>query len=180
MREQIKIQRAWAMPDKNTFTIAPIREFILREMTGGKWIDPFANENTFADITNDLNPKFNTTYHMDALDFLRSFENESVDGVLFDPPYSLTQVKECYEGFGLKVTDQMAHTFYADMKAEIGRIVKPNGKVLCFGWNSGGIGMSQGFKMERILLVAHGGVHNDTICTVERKMANVNIPSLFT
>ena len=33
--------------------------------------------------------------------------------------------------------------------------------------------MKYGFEIERILLVAHGGWHNDTICTVERKIKNV-------
>ncbi len=34
-------------------------------------------------------------------------------------------------------------------------------------------GITRGFTIEEILLVAHGGVHNDTICVVERKKANV-------
>ena len=42
--------------------------------------------------------------------------------------------------------------------------------MLSFGWNSGGIGKSLGFEIIEILLVAHGGAHNDTICTVERKL----------
>jgi hypothetical protein len=33
-----------------------------------------------------------------------------------------------------------------------------------------GLGKSRGFKMERLLLVPHGGDHNDTICTVEIKV----------
>lgn len=32
-----------------------------------------------------------------------------------------------------------------------------------------GIGYKYGFEIERILLVPHGGWHNDTICTVEVK-----------
>lgn len=51
--------------------------------------------------------------------------------------------------------------------------MKVGGKVISFGWNSGGIGMKYGFEIERILLVAHGGWHNDTICTIERKIRNV-------
>ena len=45
--------------------------------------------------------------------------------------------------------------------------------IISFGWNSGGIGMKYGFEIERILLVTHGGWHNDTICTIERKTRNV-------
>ena len=53
---------------------------------------------------------------------------------------------------------------------EIQRIVKPNGKVFCFGWNSSGVGKTRGFELYRILLVPHGGSHNDTIVTVESKI----------
>ena len=38
------------------------------------------------------------------------------------------------------------------------------------GCNSGGIGKTLGFKIEEILLVPHGGPHNDTIITVERNI----------
>ena len=83
-----RIARQWAMPCKNTFDIKPIRELLRREMTAGLWVDPFANTNKLAGVTNDLNSAFDTDYHMDALDFLRMFAAGSVDGVLYDPPYS--------------------------------------------------------------------------------------------
>lgn len=40
------------------------------------------------------------TYHMDALQFLSEQKSEIYKGCLFDPPYSLTQAKECYDSFG--------------------------------------------------------------------------------
>ena len=160
------------MPNKNTFDIKPIKELIQSELTNGIWIDPFANQNKLATITNDLNPDFDTDYHMDALDFLKTFQNESVDGVLYDPPYSPRQVTECYQGVGINVTSETTRaSFWGNQKNEISRIVKPGGKVITFGWNSGGIGRKYGFEITRILLVPHGGWHNDTICTVEVKVA---------
>lgn len=166
----MQIERAWAMPSKNTFSIKPIHELIMSEMTDGLWIDPYANTNKLATITNDLNPTYDTDYHMDALDFLKQFDDGSVDGVLFDPPYSPRQITECYQGVGLQVTQETTRAdFWGKQKIEIARIVKPHGKVISFGWNSGGIGKKFGFEIQRILLVAHGGWHNDTICTVEVK-----------
>lgn len=52
----------------------------------------------------------------------------------------------------------------------IGEIVKKDGYVITCGWNSGGIGKKYGFEIIEILLVPHGGWHNDTIITVERKV----------
>jgi DNA modification methylase len=174
-RSGIEIERIWAMPNKNTFDIKPIKNLILSELTDGLWIDPFANKNKLASVTNDLNPDFDTDYHMDALDFMKMFDTESVDGVLYDPPYSPRQVSECYNDVGYNVTwDTTKASFWGNHKREISRIVKVGGKVITFGWNSGGIGAKYGFKIERILLVPHGGWHNDTICTVEVKVKSNN------
>lgn len=166
----ISIERVWAMPNKNTFDIKPIHDLIVEELTDGMWIDPFANKNKLANITNDLSKEFDTDYHMDALDFMKMFESNSVDGVLYDPPYSPRQVSECYNNVGYNVTwDTTKASFWGNHKREISRIVKLGGKVITFGWNSGGIGYKYGFEIERVLLVPHGGWHNDTICTVEIK-----------
>lgn len=166
----ISIERVWAMPNKNTFDIKPIHDLIVEELTDGLWIDPFANKNKLATVTNDLSKEFDTDYHMDALDFMKMFESNSVDGVLYDPPYSPRQVSECYNNVGYNVTwDTTKASFWGNHKREISRIVKLGGKVITFGWNSGGIGYKYGFEIERVLLVPHGGWHNDTICTVEIK-----------
>jgi hypothetical protein len=90
--------------------------------------------------------------------------------VLYDPPYSPRQVSECYKSLGQTVNMQTTQaSYWSNQKKEISRIVKPNGIVICFGWNSGGIGQSNGFEIIEILLVPHGGWHNDTIATVCKK-----------
>lgn len=170
INENIYIERVWAMPNKNTFDIKPINQLIKEELTDGLWIDPFANKNKLATITNDLSLEFDTDYHLDALEFMKMFDTNSVDGVLYDPPYSPRQVSECYNNVGYNVTwDTTKASFWGNHKREISRIVKIGGKVITFGWNSGGIGYKYGFEIERIMLVPHGGWHNDTICTVEIK-----------
>ena len=179
VNSNISIERVWAMPNKNTFDIKPIHDLITEELTEGLWIDPFANQNKLATITNDLSMEFDTDYHLDALDFMKIFDSNSVDGVLYDPPYSPRQVSECYNNVGYNVTwDTTKASFWGNHKREISRIVKLGGKVITFGWNSGGIGYKYGFEIERILLVPHGGWHNDTICTVEIKTHEGEIPNL--
>ena len=170
INQNVRIERVWAMPNKNTFEVKPIHDLIVEEMTEGTWIDPFANRNKLATITNDLSEEFDTDYHLDALDFMKMFDDSSVDGVLYDPPYSPRQVSECYNNVGFNVTwDTTKASFWGNHKREISRIVKVGGKVITFGWNSGGIGYKYGFEITRILMVPHGGWHNDTICTVEVK-----------
>ena len=175
MNSDCIIERKWAMPSRWTFTIRPIHDLLEEEVgTGmlikGLWADPFAGMNSPAQETNDLNPDAPAKDHMEALDFLKQFPDQHFDGVLFDPPYSPRQVMECYKGIGLNVTaEQTKHSFYSAAKDEIARILKPNGKAICFGWNSMGLGKTRGFTMSKILLVPHGGAKNDTIVTVERK-----------
>lgn len=170
INQNVRIERIWSMPNKNTFEVKPIHDLIVEEMTDGTWIDPFANRNKLATITNDLSEEFDTDYHLDALDFMKIFSDASVDGVLYDPPYSPRQVSECYNNVGFNVTwDTTKASFWGNHKREISRIVKIGGKVITFGWNSGGIGYKYGFEITRILMVPHGGWHNDTICTVEIK-----------
>ena len=158
------------MPNSKTFSIKPIKNLILK-YAFGKIIDPFANDNKLATITNDLDTQYDTDYHMDALDFLTSFDDNSVNTVLYDPPYSPRQVSECYKKLGKTVNMQTTQaSYWAKQKDEISRIVKPSGIVISCGWNSGGVGAKRGFETVEILLVAHGGNHNDTIVTVEKKI----------
>ena len=133
-------------------------------------IDPFANNSKIATVTNDLNPDFNTDFHLDAFDFLKMFDNNSIDVVLYDPPYSTRQVSESYKNVGKEVTalDTSANWRKKHLD-EIQRILKPNGIAICFGWNTNGVGKTRGFEMLEVLIVAHGGSHNDTLCTVEIK-----------
>ena len=164
------IKRKWAMPNSKTFSIKPIQDLI-NKYVKGVVIDPFANDSKIANITNDLDLQYQTTYHLDALDFLKLFDDNSVDVVLYDPPYSPRQVSECYKKLDMSVNMKTTQSSYwSNHKKEIGRIVKKNGICITCGWNSGGIGKKYGFKIIEILLVPHGGWHNDTIVTVEQKI----------
>lgn len=96
----------------------------------------------------DHNPDKPTKYHMEANDFINSFPDNNFDGALFDPPYSYRQVSEHYKVIGKKATQ------------------------FCCGWNSNGVGVKNGFELIEVLMVPHGGHHNDTIVTVERKFTN--------
>ena len=93
------INRIWAMPNLWTFGIPPIKKLLAKHMTAGVWYDPFCGKNNqkllFVDlVTNDINPGKPADFHMDALDFLKSRSPNVADGVVYDPPYSITQARE--------------------------------------------------------------------------------------
>lgn len=162
----------WSMPSKETFDIPPIKSFLHRWIDGSQvWIDPFARRrHGFADHYNDINPEADVDSHLSAEDYLDSIDAEAPPAnVLFDPPYSLRQVKECYDGFGLGLSQEETQTFYSNLKDIIAMIVPPGGYVISFGWNTNGMGVNRGFEKMAILICHHGMNHNDTLVTVERK-----------
>lgn len=175
----MQITKQWAMPNSKTFKIKPIKDLILRHIKDNDLVvDPFANEasikqflpKTARYITNDLDTQYETDYHLDALEFLKQFDSNTVDVVLYDPPYSPNQVKVCYEKLSKTVTVQDVRiSYWTNFKKEIARILKPNGICISFMWNTNGIGKNLGMEQQEILIVSHGSMHNDTLCVVEIK-----------
>ena len=162
------------MPSKDTFTIKPIAELLKRyipDNSQNEWIDPFAGENSMAFYTNDHNPEKKTQYHWEAVDFLNHFKENKFDGALFDPPYSYRQVSEHYKVIGKKATQLDTSTrFYNRVLNPLADIIKVGGYCISFGWNTNAMGKNRGFEIIEILIVAHGGHHNDTLVTVEQKI----------
>lgn len=177
INQRVKIRRIWQMPNKWTFQMPAVAELLYRYVGDGKgWIDPFAGETSPAEITNDMNEGRKAKFHLDAFDFPSVLEREDYEGCLFDPPYSLEQISRSYEEVGRKSKLGYSTNGAEDptgnwrkLKDALGRKIKSGGIVICFGWNSSGFGKKRGFEIIEILLLAHGGAHNDTIITVERK-----------
>jgi len=166
----MKMSRIWAMPNHWTFKIKPIAELLERYGVGENWVDPFCGQSRLAEYRNDLNPEIEGCDHMLAVDYVKHIEG-NFDGVIFDPPYSGRQVSEHYKHLNKKVhQDDTNAYFYTSVKDAITPKIRNGGRAISFGWNSNGFGKVRGFVLEEIVLVAHGGNHNDTIVTVERKI----------
>jgi hypothetical protein len=176
--KELKISRVWAMPSRHTFKIKPISQLISRHLSndGIGWVDPFAGENSPAELTNDMNPLKPATHHLHAKDFCAGLIGE-FDGVLFDPPYSLRQVKECYDSIGVKMFQDDSQRFPQNVKEAISEKIKIGGTAITFGWNSQGFGKNLGFEIVEILIVPHGRSHNDTIVVVEKKVKKITMPT---
>ena len=169
----MKIRREWGMPSADTFTCPPIRSFVDFYLRQSKIsVDPFARNFTRCTYTNDLNSNTKAQYNMDALDFLKMIRDKGIkpDLVVFDPPYSVTQLKECYENIGVEFTQKHAQRLgYEAELALVHDIVKLRGVVLSFGWSSTTMGKERGYAIEEILMVSHGRRQHDTICMAERR-----------
>lgn len=166
----IPITRVWAMPNHETFKIHPIKALLKKYEAGLNWLDPFAGANSPAEYTNDHNPAMPTKHHMEALEFAKKIRGKYL-GVLFDPPYSFRQISEHYKFLGMKAKQwQTSMSFYEKVKSALCEKIKKDGIAISFGWNSNGFGKARGFEIVEIMMVAHGGSKNDTICVVEKKV----------
>ncbi len=162
------------MPSHDTLSVPEMRDFARKHlMRGGRSVDPFARNCRLADVTNDLNPDTAAEYHMDAVAFCKMLaeRGELFDLAIFDPPYSPRQIAECYQQVGRECgMEDTQSSFWRKCRDALDFIVKPDGLVISYGWNTNGMGKGRGCAIEEIFIVAHGGAHNDTICMAERKL----------
>lgn len=173
----IPMRRVWAMPNKNTFDIPPIRALVRGYLNQSKVsVDPFARDKRWATYTNDLNPNTTAESHMDAEEFLYTLRDEGIlcDLAILDPPYSPRQISECYKAAGVSVgmADTQNAALYSRVRHALSQVLKPDAVVISCGWNSSGMGKNYGMETIEMLIVCHGSAHNDTICVVERAAPN--------
>lgn len=163
------ITRKWIMPNHDTFSMKPLKE-LFEKYKKGVTVDPFARNCELCEYTNDLNKNTKAKYHMKSDEFLKSAY--PMNTVIFDPPYSLRQVKECYDNYGTGFTHKDSQnairwTVERDLissKQNTGDIV-----ISC-GWSTTAMGKKRGYEIVEILILSHGAAHNDTLITVERKL----------
>lgn len=169
--EKVAFSREFATPNSETFSLPPVARLLDKWLDGcGVIVDPFARNSKRATVTNDLNPGTSAQFHMLAEEFVEQ-QQFNADAVLFDPPYSPRQIAEVYQQIGRKCgTEETQNArLYKRVKDGLDGMLKQDGIAICCGWNSMGFGLKRGYEMLEILIVPHGGAHNDTIVTVERK-----------
>jgi hypothetical protein len=168
----IEFSRHWAMPSANTFSVPVIGQFVRQYLNKARVsVDPFARNCRWFNHSNDLNPETAAEHHLDARDFLWMLRDRGVraDLLICDPPYSPRQIVECYAVAGIKPTmvDTQSARLMSEVRDLLEEIATEDAVCLSFGWST--VGMGKGWAIERIMLVSHGGAHNDTICMAERR-----------
>lgn len=172
----MEIHRSFAFPSVDTFEVQPIRSLVQKYLKPGMVsIDPFARNSTLATWTNDLNPNTCAQHHVKANVFLQMLKAQGVkaDIILFDPPYSHEQAKRVYGHFGVDaftMRDAQIVGRWHEEKCLCHDLLIPGGFFLHFGWHTNAMVKNGEYEILEILIVAHGGAHNDTLCMVQRKI----------
>ena len=71
--------------------------------------------------------------------------------------------------------DTQSAVLYQRVRDALIEVLTDDAVVLSFGWNSVGMGVGRRFKQAEILLVCHGGAHNDTVCLAERRVPDLQL-----
>ena len=149
--------------NKYTFKSAKIKRWAEGKCEGYV-LNLFAGQ-TLLDVNehrNDIRENMKADTHMDALDFCKSYNGNTFDTILLDPPYAFRKSMEMYEG-------AMCSPFNR-LKDAIIPILSENGKVITFGYHSISMGAKRGFEVEEVCIMSHGGAIHDTIATAERRI----------
>ncbi len=142
-------------------------------------LDPFARESFTTKleyaITNDLNPEMPTDYHLEANDFCELILSEhgagQYDIILWDPPYTMRQLKELYDGIGLKLFQEQTQNMWGRAIKACQKLLKVNGHFISFGYHTKGI-RSRNFSTDEIHIFQTNFAPDayDVLCTVQRKV----------
>ena len=95
-----------------------------------------------------MNPAFETDYNLEFQEFAKVMAacGAEFDLILFDPPYSLRQLKEHYDGIGSKMALWQSQNMWKEGKDFLARQVRAGGYVISLGWTTSGFGKKRGFK----------------------------------
>jgi hypothetical protein len=164
-------------PKRYTFEQPRLKDFV-ESFCKGKTLNLFAGK-TILDIKEvrvDINPEMPADIHMDAFEFVSSWNRYNFDTVILDPPYNIRKGREKYS-INNKTYYKGKLTMIKDVLPEI---LNPAAHVIHLGYDTVGMATKRGFTKIAICLVCHGGDHNDTICLVEKfNQYQIKIPSII-
>ena len=154
----------------------------------GLWIDPFARDSftTLQShfITNDLNAKMPTQYHMEFCDFAKflyvrsteDYEPIMYHGLVFDPPYTLRMLKDHYMDDDCAIAETIplwqTNNMWGNGKDLIAERMVLGSYAISFGYHTHGMGKHRGFQKKEILILEQAGSPDryDILVTVEQKV----------
>tara|TARA_R110000823_G_scaffold100382_2_gene215903 strand:+ start:431 stop:976 length:546 start_codon:yes stop_codon:yes gene_type:complete len=134
------------------------------DMAGLTIVDPFARDCDWANHTNDIDESTSAGSHMDALEYLKTFIDGTVDLILFDPPFSPHQAERYGKGMSNIYTQG---NYLSQVYFECSRILKTGGGFLKLGYNSNR--PQSTLSIKRMWIVHFGGNRNDVIMTLWTK-----------
>lgn len=156
-----------ANSEKWTFQCGTVRTWV-EERLEGRVLNACAGETKLRHsgktVRNDVNKDRPADYHTDLRELPAILEPNSFDTVVYDPPWSVFQVNDKYEGRGqdtIKQSTQMARA--------IDELLSPAGKILSFGYTLDMIPSSMNYKIAEVAVFTIPGPGKDFFGVVHRR-----------
>jgi len=151
-------------PRKYTFEMKKLKQWTEKNCIGNV-LNLFAGK-TLLNVSEtrvDLNKDMPADYYMDSYEFVEMAKEKGwkYNTIIFDPPYNLRKSREKYNGI---YTSELRK-----IKTLLPDILKENGRVISYGYDTTGMGKTRGFEKISLCIVNHAGDHNDTLCLIEQK-----------
>jgi len=142
-----------------------------KDLKGGvDVLDLFARKCPWGDFRNDLNPDFKeaglTNMCMDALEACQTFDNNTIDTVLFDPPFSSRMDADKYGEVG-RASIWTDAKYVSELGKEMFRILEADGYIVKAGFNSNA--PDPRLSLEAMFISHYGACRNDVIFSVWKK-----------
>jgi hypothetical protein len=172
LAEDIKLSRFFEHPRNQwTFQMPKLRKWT-EERLEGRTLNLFGGMTRLTHpsgleiLHNELRDDIDADCHKDACDLPQWADYAgSFDTVVFDPPFSFHQAVVSY---GIKKAQRVTHA-----RDVVDFVLKPEGRVISYGFNSTGMSAKRGYRKEEILIVNCGASHNDYLVTMERRLPRV-------
>ena len=142
-----------------TFEAPKIKEWVESRATG-KVLNLFAGKTilNLDEYRVDLREDMDADWYGDAQEFILTTDL-TFDTVILDPPYGLRKSMTKYNGATV--------SNYKIITSNLHRVLNPEARVISFGYSSVGMGKSNGYHKQEILLMCHGGAQHDTIAVLD-------------
>lgn len=156
-----------ANSERWTFECSTVRSWA-EERLDGRVLNACAGETQLRHpggiVRNDVNDDRPADYHTDLRELPELLESSSFDTVVFDPPWSVYQVNDKYEGRGqdtIKQSTQMARA--------IDELLTATGKALSFGYTLDMIPSSMNYTMAEAAVFTIPGPGKDFFGVVHQR-----------
>lgn len=155
-------------PDKWTFETPKIRSCLEPKLTGtvlNACCGPTKLSHNDTVIRNDINQDINADLHVDVSTIDEHIPANSIDTIVYDPPFSANQAATTYD-----FAD--GSRYDTETKQALNTVLKPGGTIIQFGYTSTIMPTEHNYTLSNVALWNTLGRQHDWIATTARKPAD--------